>query len=168
MDESDYDGIDLDWEYPDTRLEVDGFERLVRRFRTDSTRSANGRVGTMELTMAASSNPGTLRWLRTDFLLETMDWINVMTYDYAGDWTDYAGHHSPLFASSRQPGEAERSTEATMRYLVEERGMPAEPPGSGHPALRQGVRRRRAVCVHEERPEGSHPAGQLCEPPPAP
>ena len=35
IDTSDYDGIDLDWEYPDTADEVIGFERLVRRFRKD-------------------------------------------------------------------------------------------------------------------------------------
>ena len=57
----------------------------------------------MVVTMAASSNPGTLKWLAKDFLLQNMDWINVMTYDFTGDWTNYAGHHSPLFASSKQP-----------------------------------------------------------------
>ncbi len=33
VDECDYDGIDLDWEYPDTHDEVRGFERLCRQFR---------------------------------------------------------------------------------------------------------------------------------------
>jgi chitinase len=33
VDENDYDGIDLDWEYPDTDKEIVGFERLTRRFR---------------------------------------------------------------------------------------------------------------------------------------
>ena len=33
VDQFDYDGIDLDWEYPDTKEEVVGFERLTRRFR---------------------------------------------------------------------------------------------------------------------------------------
>jgi len=65
------------------------------------------------------------QWLRTAFLLETMDWINVMTYDFTGAWTTYAGHHSPLHASSKQPGGNSRSTELTMKYLLEERGMPA-------------------------------------------
>ena len=35
VDEFDYDGIDLDWEYPDTEEEVVGFERLTRRFRKE-------------------------------------------------------------------------------------------------------------------------------------
>jgi chitinase len=125
VDEFDYDGIDLDWEYPDTKAEVIGFERLARRFRKDLDGIGKKKGRAMVQTMAASSNPGTLRWLDKEFLLETMDWINVMTYDFTGDWTDYAGHHSPLFASSKQPGGSPRSTEATMKYLLNDRGLPA-------------------------------------------
>ena len=36
--DNDYDGIDLDWEYPDNEKEVAGFERLVRRFRKATRR----------------------------------------------------------------------------------------------------------------------------------
>jgi chitinase len=104
VDEYDYDGIDLDWEYPDTQEEVVGFERLCRRFRKELDELGKKKGRHLAQTMAASSNPGTLKWLKTDLLVETMDWVNVMTYDYAGDWTAYAGHHSPLFASSKQPG----------------------------------------------------------------
>src|SRR5262245_49422619 len=124
VDEYDYDGIDLDWEYPDTQQEIVGFERLTRRFRKDLNAMGARKGRPMVLTMAASSNRGTLRWLKKEFLLETMDWINVMTYDFTGTWTDYAGHHSPLFASSRQPESGRRSTAMTMKYLVEERGLP--------------------------------------------
>ncbi len=124
VDQYDYDGIDLDWEYPDTAQEVVGFERLTRRFRKELDAIGIKKAKPMVVTMAVSSNPGTLKWLAKDFLLETMDWINVMTYDYAGEWTDYAGHHAPLFASSKQPG-TRRSTELTMKYLLQERGLPA-------------------------------------------
>jgi chitinase len=123
IDDSDYDGIDIDWEYPDTKEEVGGFARLASRLRQglDSIAARKGRK--LYLTMAASANPGTLSWLDRELILETMDWINVMTYDYTGDWTDYAGHHSPLFASSKQPGPP-RSIERTLTYLVDDLKYP--------------------------------------------
>jgi len=136
VDEFDYDGIDLDWEYPDTREEVVGFERLSRRFRKQLDELGQKKGRHLFQTMAASSNPPTLKWLTNDVLLETMDWVNVMTYDYAGDWTPYAGHHSPLFASSKQPG-TPRSTELTLKYLVD-RGLPAQKLAVGLPLYGKG------------------------------
>ena len=137
VDRSDYDGVDLDWEYPDTLAEVAGFEKVARRFRAglDAIGARKGRP--MSQTMAASANPGTLRWLEKDFLLATMDWVNVMTYDYAGDWSDRAGHNAPLFASSKRPG-GRPSTEATMNFLLKERGLPADRLAVGIPLYGRG------------------------------
>jgi chitinase len=137
VDQFDYDGIDLDWEYPDTQEEVAGFERLTRRFRKALDELGRSKGRPMVVTMAAAANPGTLKWLDRSFLLETMDWINVMTYDFTGDWSDHGGHHSPLFASSKQPG-SPRSTELTMKYLVEERGLPADRLALGIPLYGRG------------------------------
>ena len=132
----DYDGIDLDWEYPDTPEEVAGFERLARRFRKDLDKMGEKRNRGMIQTMAAAATPTTLKWLSNQILLETMDWVNVMTYDMAGEWTDFAGHHSPLFASPKQPG-SPRSTELSMTYLID-RGMPANRLALGIPLYGKG------------------------------
>jgi chitinase len=137
VDESDYDGIDLDWEYPDTEAEVVGFERLTRRLREGLDALGSKKSRPMRLTMAASSNPGTLRWLRRDFLLENMDWINVMTYDFAGDWTPYAGHNAPLHASSKVPGNP-RSVELCIDFLTKKHGMPADRLALGIPLYGRG------------------------------
>ncbi len=156
--ENDYDGIDLDWEYPDTAAEVPGFERLVRRFRKqlDEIGKAKGRP--MLVTMAASSNAGTLKWLGKDFLLETMDWINVMTYDFTGGWTNFAGHHSPLFASSKQPG-APRSTELSMKYLLEDRKIPADRLAVGIPLYGRGFAVSEPYASTKDAPKTRVPGG---------
>jgi chitinase len=138
VEEFDYDGLDLDWEYPDNAQEVAGFERLSRRFRKDLDALGTKKGRSMVLTMAASANPGTLKWLGKEFLLETMDWINVMTYDFAGDRSNYAGHNAPLFASSKQPTGRPVSIEATMNYLLDERGLPANRLAVGIPLYGRG------------------------------
>ena len=136
VEEFDYDGIDLDWEYPDDPREIPGFERMTRTFRRrlDDLGAANGRK--MLVTMAASSNPGTLDKLDPKFLVETMDWINVMTYDFAGAWSPRAGHNAPLFASS-QDGPNGGSTERAMLHLVG-RGVPADRLAVGLPLYGRG------------------------------
>ena len=136
IDEYDYDGIDLDWEYPDTKEEIVGFERLSRRFRKELDALGPKKDRRLIQTMAAAASTQTLKWLTNELLLETMDWVNVMTYDFAGEWTNYAGHHSPLFASSKQPG-SPLSTQLSMKYLVD-RGMPANRLAVGLPVYGKG------------------------------
>jgi chitinase len=138
VDEFDYDGIDLDWEYPDAKEEIVGFERLSSRFREQLDALGKKKGRPMALTMAASAAPNTLRWLETDFLLATFDWINVMTYDYTGEHSSFAGHHSPLFASSKAPAESGESTELTMKFLVRERQLPAGRLAVGLPLYGKG------------------------------
>jgi chitinase len=113
----------------------------------------------MELTMAASSNPGTLKWLGKEFLLENMDWINVMTYDYTGTWTNYAGHHSPLFASAKAPGGTSRSIERTMKYLLEDRGLPANRLAVGIPLYGRGFAVAEPYAPTKNAPRGRLPQG---------
>ncbi|HEV8543685.1 MAG TPA: glycoside hydrolase family 18 protein, partial [Verrucomicrobiae bacterium] len=136
VDTFEYDGIDLDWEYPDTRKEVEGFRRLFGAFRAELTAIGVKKNRKMLQTMAASATPPTLEWLPNNVLLEKLDWINVMTYDMAGEWTDYAGHHAPLFASSKQPG-ASRSCELSIKYLLQ-KGIPADHLALGIPLYGKG------------------------------
>lgn len=158
VDAGDYDGIDFDWEYPDTRAEVAGFERLTRRFRRDLDELGKRKGRPIRLTMAASSNPGTLRWLDRAFLMETMDWINVMTYDYAGDWTDHAGHNAPLFASPNPPG-GPRSVAGTIDYLLAEKGLPADRLTLGIPLYGRGFNVPEPYAPTRGVPKGGLPRG---------
>ena len=167
VDQYDYDGIDLDWEYPDTEQEVVGFERLTRRFRKELDAIGTKKGKPMVVTMAVSSNPGTLKWLGKDFLLETMDWLNVMTYDYTGEWTDYAGHHSPLFASSKQPGGSPRSTELSMKYLLQEKGLPANRLAVGIPLYGRGFAVAEPYASTKGVPRTAPSPGELQQPPQA-
>jgi chitinase len=76
--------------------------------------------------MAVNCHPARLKWLTNELLLENMDWINLMTYDFTGPWTDFAGHQSPLYASSKSPAGSKFSTESAIKYLLEDRLFPAD------------------------------------------
>jgi len=158
VDGFDYDGIDLDWEYPDTADEITGFERLTKRFRKQLDQLGVKKSRPMFQTMAAAASTNTLKWLPNELLLETMDWVNVMTYDMAGEWTDYAGHHSPLFASAKQPG-SPRSTELSMKYLIERR-VPANRLALGIPLYGKGFSVSEPYTSTKNKAQGRRPGGQ--------
>jgi chitinase len=83
----------------------------------------------------------------------------VMTYDFTGDWTNYAGHHSPLFASARQPRGNSRSTESTMKYLLNERGLPADRLAVGIPLYGRGFAVKEPYASTKDAPKGRVPRG---------
>ena len=149
VDEYDYDGIDLDWEYPDTEQEVVGFERLTRRFRKELDAIGTKKGRPMVLTMAASSNPGTLKWLGQGVP--------------AGD--DGLGQRDDL-RLHRRLDELRRPSLAPLRLVeaaggkspldgidheVSARGAgPARQPAGGRDSpLRPRLRRRGALCLHQ-------------------
>ncbi len=135
-DTYDYDGLDLDWEYPDNAKEIEGFNRICAHLRKELDAIGARKNRKMFFTMAAAASVTTLEWLPNDTLLKNLDWINVMTYDMAGEWTDYAGHHAPLFASKKQPG-TPRSLELTISYLLK-KGIPADRLALGLPLYGKG------------------------------
>ncbi len=149
VDEFDYDGIDLDWEYPDSREEMPGFDRLARRFREGLEELGKRKERSMKLTMAVSAHPKTLVWLSNKMILENFDWINVMTYDYSGNWSDFAGHHSPLSTSSQTPKDENQSIETSINYLIEERKLPTEKILLGLPLYARGFNVASPYCSTE-------------------
>ncbi|XP_068649212.1 class V chitinase CHIT5a-like [Aristolochia californica] len=99
------DGLDLDWEFPKNRMEMDNLGSLFREWRTaldrffmDRYAWATGRTPLL-LTAAVyyassytnNSYPG---WAIRDYV----DWVNAMCYDYRGPWDPSAtGAPAALF-----------------------------------------------------------------------
>jgi chitinase len=106
-----FDGIDVDWEFP-----VEGglpensyrpgdrenFSLLMAEFRRqlDLTSASTGKP--YRLSIAVSAAPNLMRNLDVSRLADTVDWINLMTYDYHAG-SDIAHFNAPLFGTKDDP-----------------------------------------------------------------
>jgi len=93
-----FDGIDIDWEYPGHGgMNFTGKEREFKDFE-DLMVDIRNVIGPDKLITAAfSASPAKLEgfdWARLD---ASMDYFNMMSYDYEGGWSEVAGHNAPLY-----------------------------------------------------------------------
>lgn len=110
-----YDGVDLDWEFPQNAADRANFTALVR-----DLRGALGRDTSLSIAGPASDWYG--RWLDIPALLPNLDWIGAMTYSLAApSWSERSGHNAPLFPPAGN-GAAD-SVDASRAYYLS-RGVP--------------------------------------------
>jgi chitinase len=99
-----FDGLDLDWEFPESPKEMDDFAHLLKEWRHAIQEEARGTNRPPLLLTAAVYYSaeflvyGSHRSYPTASIKENLDWINVMCYDYHGSWnTLVTGAHAALF-----------------------------------------------------------------------
>ena len=111
-----YDGADIDWEFPDASTGA-SWASLISELRTAF--DAIDPKLTISAAIASGSYYG--QHLPTPGLA-ALDWIGVMTYDYAGEWSATSGHDSPLFPSKGGDG---GSVSESLDYMMKTRGLAA-------------------------------------------
>lgn len=94
-----FDGIDFDWEYPnDPGMNIERYSQAdYNNFATlcEEVRTAIGSSKLMTSCFAASTAKlQGFPWAR---LNNTLNYFNMMTYDYNGGWSNKAGHNAPLY-----------------------------------------------------------------------
>ena len=125
-----FDGIDIDWEYPNAcGLSCGGaedranFTALLAEFRRQLNLVRPGLLLTIApgagVDKIAATDPGQYH--------QYLDFINVMTYDFHGAFEPRTNHHSALFASPNDPSTGNvkfyNSNDAIEAFLA--RGVPA-------------------------------------------
>lgn len=115
-----FDGVDLDWEYPDgggqggnieRPEDADNFVLLCDRIRAkmDSLEVIHSRQ--FLLTMAAGSTISHIQSLNWPALMNSLDFVNAMCYDFSGAWSSFTYFNAPLFMDPANPyGEPAHTT----------------------------------------------------------
>jgi chitinase len=96
------DGVDLDWEYPGQPGPGIKFRPEDKENFTLLLKTLREQLGSRLLTIA-SAGGRYFEHTEMDRLHQYLDFVNVMTYDFAGSWSDVTGHHTPLFRSAAAP-----------------------------------------------------------------
>jgi chitinase len=130
-----FDGVDIDWEYPVSGGLTPGrpedthnFTLLMEEFRRqmDTLQQSTGR--SCLLTFAGSASREAMSHIELGELSQSVDWINLMAYDFHVATEPTTGFLAPLYGSHRDPDPTSRTDEnvdaAVRGYLAA--GVPAK------------------------------------------
>ena len=115
-----YDGVDLDWEFPDSQDDKENLNYLVSEM--DSIFHLLNSDWIITMAVPASNYYG--QWHDFEFLINHVEFFNIMTYGTHGNWSSHSGHLSPLYPSP--PGDLDGSCNDNINYLINARDIPRD------------------------------------------
>ena len=118
------DGIDIDWEYPcsdQAGIDADPKDRENYTFLLRALREALGPGRT--LSIAAGASEDFISWTQMAEVAQIADYVQLMTYDFRGAFSDRAGHHAALGPSR---GDTTKLNARSTVEMFHEAGVPYE------------------------------------------
>ena len=124
-----FDGADLDWEYPvGGGLDSNKNRPEDKRNYTLMVQAIRSAFNAQEaitgkdylLTVASPAGYSNMANFELAEMAKSIDWFNVMTYDYHGAWENQTGHNAPLYANAANPDaiDAKFNIDYTMQAYV--------------------------------------------------
>lgn len=129
-----FDGVDIDWEYPgggglkgnQSRPEdKQNFTALLAELRKQLDERGKADGAHYLLTFAAGAGPRMVERMELAKVAPLVDWVNLMTYDFAGDWSATTAFNAPLYDASDARGEKGRSVDSSVK-AYRDAGVPAD------------------------------------------
>lgn len=123
-----FNGLDVDWEYPRGAEDKAAYVNLLRELRVAFEGEAKS-SGLPRLLLTAAV-PASFEAIAAGYdvaeISKYLDFINVMTYDFHGQWERQVGHNSPLYPLDSATGYQKKLTvDFSAREWVKQ-GAPAE------------------------------------------
>lgn len=125
------DGIDIDWEYPSndqagiaaSPADKHNFTLMLQKLR-DDLNSLETKTGSKKLlTIAVGSGKYYIDGTEMNEVIKYLDYVNLMTYDMRGGFSNITGHHTNLYY---QNGVDDGPSAVKTIKLFNEAGVPVE------------------------------------------
>ena len=114
-----YDGVDIDWE-PSAQSDPD------QATYTDFMQALRVRFPKWVLTTALGTGDWNARHISWQKVAANVDYINLMTYVFAGGWTGHSAHNANLYAPSDFSDGSPLSVAKNVKNIIEKYGVPAQ------------------------------------------
>jgi GH18 family chitinase len=135
LEQFDFDGIDIDWEYPasdgavpsaDQPRDAQDYVTLIKELRAGMDWLTPRTGKHYRLSSAIPAGKGRLDLIDWRDVSQYMDRLYVMTYDLTGAWERELSQHTPLNVNPNAEGSsAGTSARFTIEYLQSQFGVPA-------------------------------------------
>jgi len=127
-----FDGLDIDWEFPVSggltmgkAADKANYTLLLKEIRRQLDELGQKDNRYYLLTIAAPPSAGIIHNFELQGIIASVDWINLMTYDFHGTWETATNFNAPLFAPTKDPAGASLNVDGAVQTYLSS-GVPSE------------------------------------------